>query len=200
MNDKKKLAVVIAALVVIITASVAVYNSYKDRVDPMTGETVGTSQSLPKVLAERTDAEEPAVPAAPDFTMEDADGNKVALSDFKGTPVVLNFWTSWCGYCKEEMPYFESAYQQHGDQIQFIMLNIVKSERSSEDGRDYIEDSGYTFPVFYETAGKAMNLYGLRSFPATLFIDASGNIVAQNLGAISENKLNDHINTLLEEQ
>ena len=199
MNDKKKLAVVIAALAVIIAIALVVYDGYKDRVDPTTGEIIGAAEQPPKVLAETTDNQKPDASAAPDFTMQDADGNEVKLSDFQGQPVVLNFWTSWCGYCKEEMPYFEAAYKQYGDQIQFIMLNPVKSEKSSGDGEDFIADSDYTFPVFYETAGKAITLYGLRSFPATVFIDAEGNIVKKNIGAMSQTKLNDSIEALLAE-
>ena len=53
------------------------------------------------------------------------------LSDFKGKPVVLNFWTSWCSYCKSEMPYFESAYKQYGDKVQFIMgAHVAQSDDS----------------------------------------------------------------------
>jgi thiol-disulfide isomerase/thioredoxin len=134
---------------------------------------------------------------APDFTMQDASGKTVKLSDLKGTPVVLNFWTSWCSYCKEEMPYFESAYKQYGDKVKFVMLNVTRSERNSDDGKNFVKDSGYTFPAFYETEGKAMTLYGLRGFPATMFIDANGNIVKKNIGAISEGDLNNNIKALL---
>lgn len=202
VNDKKKLGIVIAVLVVIIAVSFAVYNMYMDKVDPVTGK-LSTAQTMAEVSTasniERQDTQEvAAMPSeAPDFTMQDASGKNVKLSDYKGTPVVLNFWTSWCNYCKSEMPYFESAYKQYGDQVQFIMLDLVKSERGSEDGKNLIKESGYTFPVFYESEGKAMNLYGLRGFPATVFIDAKGNIVEKNIGAISEEKLSENIKSLL---
>lgn len=190
MNNKKVLAVSIIALVVVIAASMAVYNVYVDKVDPTTGAITDASQTMAEVQTF-------AATAAQDFTMQDASGKTVKLSDFKGTPVVLNFWTSWCSYCRSEMPYFESAYKQYGDQVQFIMLNPVKSERSSNGGKTFIQESGYTFPVFYETEGKAITSYGLRGFPATIFIDANGNIVDKNLGAISQAKLNEIIQTLL---
>ncbi|MPM08227.1 Thiol-disulfide oxidoreductase ResA [bioreactor metagenome] len=190
MNNKKVLAVSIIALVVVIAASMAVYNVYVDKVDPTTGAITDASQTMAEVQTF-------AATAAQDFTMQDASGKTVKLSDFKGTPVVLNFWTSWCSYCRSEMPYFESAYKQYGDQVQFIMLNPVKSERSSNGGKTFIQESGYTFPVFYETEGKAITSYGLRGFPATIFIDANGNIVDKNLGAISQAKLNEMVQTLL---
>lgn len=197
MDNKKVLAVSIVALVVVIAASVAVYNVYVDRVDPATGAVTDASQTMAEVSGESFSEQTFAATAAQDFTMQDASGKAVKLSDFKGTPVVLNFWTSWCSYCKSEMPYFESAYKQYGDQVQFIMLNPVKSERSSDGGKTFIKESGYTFPVFYETEGKAITLYGLRGFPATVFIDADGNVVDKNLGAISQAKLNEMIQSLL---
>lgn len=205
MNDKKKLAIFLVALVVLIAISAVVYNSYKDRVDPETGTVSGEAPALAQESAVSASASTStglhprnlAASAAPDITMEDANGNEVKLSDFRGKPVILNFWTSWCDYCKSEMPIFESAYQQYGSQIQFVMLNAVQSERSSEDGRDFIQSSNYTFPVFYDTQGNAMTAYGLRGFPATVFIDAEGNIVSRNIGAINEEKLNENIQTLL---
>lgn len=205
MNDKRKLALIIAVLLVTIAVSFAVYSVYRDKVDPMTGEISNASYLLRKVAIEpNPDAEADqnqtmaAVSSqAPDFTMQDAQGNQVTLSSLKGKPVVLNFWTSWCSYCKTEMPYFESAYKQYGDKVQFVMLNPVKSERSSDDGRNYIKNSGYTFPVFYETDGKALSLYGLRGFPATIFIDADGKITAKTIGAITQDKLNQSIGSLI---
>ena len=193
MNDKKKLVIVIAALAAVLVVSVAIYDAYKDRVDPATGAVVsGDSQAMGEVSAAVSE-----LSPAPDFTMEDASGKSVKLSDFKGKPVVLNFWTSWCSYCKSEMPYFESAYKQYGDKVQFIMLNPVKSERSSDGGRNFIKGADYTFPVFYETGGKALSQYGLRGFPATMFIDAQGNLVTKNVGAITQAKLNESIQALL---
>lgn len=205
MNDKRKLLLIIAILLLIIAVSFAVYSVYKDKVDPMTGEISNASHLLRKIAIGSNPAPDSdpnqAVAAvssqAPDFVMQDAQGNQLMLSSFKGKPVVLNFWTSWCSFCKSEMPYFSSAYQQYGDQVQFIMLNPVKSEKSSEDGRTYIKTSGYTFPVFYDTEGKAMSLYGLRGFPATVFIDAEGKITAKTIGAITQDKLNQGIETLI---
>lgn len=190
MNEKKKLGVVVVSLVVVVALSVLLYSIYKERVDPMSGKWTATSSDTVVTMAAINKA-------APNFTMEDADGTEVQLSDFKGQPVVLNFWAASCSYCKAEMPYFESAYQEYGDSIQFVMLNVVGSERRSEDGRDFIADEAYTFPVFYETAGKVMGLYGLRGLPATFFINADGTIVQSTIGAITEAKLDSSVQSLL---
>lgn len=205
MNDKRKFTLILAVLVLTIAISFAVYGVYKDRIDPETGRISNASYLLRQIAVQPSpQGDDPnetmaaVASQAPDFTMQDAAGNSVQLSSFQGKPVVLNFWTSWCSYCKTEMPYFESAYKQYGDQVQFVMLNPVKSERSSEDdGRNFIRNAGYTFPVFYETEGKVINQYGLRGFPATIFIDADGKITAKTIGAITQDKLNQSIESLL---
>lgn len=156
MTDKRKLAVTVTVLLLIMIVSAAIYNAYKDRIDPSTGQLTRTAQ-LENEVPISPDAPETlgtVAAKASDFTMQDSNGNEVLLSSFEGTPVVLNFWTSWCSYCKAEMPYFEEAYKQYGNQVQFIMLNAVKSEKNSEDGKNFIKNSTYTFPVFYDTDGK----------------------------------------------
>jgi len=190
VNEKKKMGVVIVSLVVVVAVSVLLYSMYKDRVDPVTGKWNPTASNAVVTIGDANEL-------APDFTMEDADGKAVKLSDFKGKPVILNFWASSCSYCKAEMPYFQSAYQKYGDSAQFVMLNVVNSERSSNDGRNFIQESTYTFPVFYETAGKAMGLYGLRGLPATIFIDSDGKIVQKAVGAITQPRLTNAINNLI---
>ena len=190
MDDRKKLAIVIAALFLVFIMSFVFYNGFKDRVDPMTGELLSQAMEEATVRVNTP---------APDFTMQDSDGKEVKLSEFKGKPVVLNFWTSWCSFCKEEMPYFETAYKEHGQDVQFIMLNVAKSERTEGEGQKYIQSSNYTFPVFYENEGKVMNLYGLRGFPATIFIDKNGNIAERNIGIITQDKLNEKIKALIAE-
>ncbi len=199
MTDKKKLAVTITVLLLTMIISAAIYNSYKDRVDPSTGELTRTAQlenQIP-VGPNEPEALDAVATKASDFTMQDAQGNNVSLASFEGKPVVLNFWTSWCSYCKAEMPDFEEAYKQYGDQIQFVMLNAVKSEKGSEDGRNFISSAGYTFPVFYDTDGNATTLYAVRGFPATIFIDKDGKITERSLGKITREKLEQNIQKLI---
>ena len=123
--------------------------------------------------------------AAPDFTVYDADGNAVKLSDFIGKPVVLNFWASWCGPCKSEMPEFEEAYKEHGSDIHFVIVNLTDGSReTTETARAFIDTQGYTFPVYYDTDIDAAMQYAVSSIPATYFIDADGNLTAYGIGAL----------------
>ena len=125
------------------------------------------------------------IPAAPDFTVYDVNGDAVSLSDFIGKPVIINFWASWCGPCKMEMPEFEEKYEELGGDIQFLMVNLTDGNRETVDtAAAYIEESGYTFPIYFDTDQDAAYTYGVYSIPSTYFIGADGSAVAMAQGAI----------------
>lgn len=127
---------------------------------------------------------------APDFTVYTAAGAPIKLSDLRGKPVVLNFWASWCGPCKSEMPDFEEAYLQLGQDVQFVMVNLTDGDRETvQTASSFISGQGYTFPVYFDTAYSAANAYQVRSIPATYFIDAEGHVVAQFTGAMNADQL-----------
>jgi len=123
--------------------------------------------------------------AAEDFTVYDKSGKKVRLADFKGKPVVLNFWASWCGPCKSEMPDFDKVYREYGDEIHFLMVNLTDGyQETKQKAVSFVEDSGYTFPVYFDSDTDAAMKYGISSIPTTYFIDEEGYFVAQGRGAL----------------
>ena len=139
---------------------------------------------------EAAESAEPELVAAPDFTVYDKEGNPVQLYDYTGKPLVLNFWASWCGPCQMEMPHFEDKYQELGEEVQFLMVNMTDGSRETVDSASaFIEQQGYTFPVLYDTDSDAALTYGAYSLPTTYFIDADGYAVARATGAIDADTL-----------
>ena len=148
------------------------------------------AQEVQTTEPQEAETTEAARVKAPDFTVYDANGNEVKLSDYLGKPVVLNFWASWCGPCKMEMPDFEEKYQELGEDVQFLMINLTDGTGETlESASSFIASQGYTFPVFYDTSSIAAATYGISSIPTTFFIDAEGFAIAQASRAIDGDTL-----------
>ena len=133
---------------------------------------------------------------APDFTVYDAQGNEVKLSDYLGTPVVINFWATWCPPCREEMPEFQRAYVRYGYKIQFLMINVASGGDTVSVAENFVQKKGYTFPVFHDTDFDAADTYNVTGIPTTYFISADGYIVSYVVGSISGDALNQEINKI----
>lgn len=163
--------------------------------------TVGPDTAASEPEQEHTHEEgENEYDPAPDFTVYDADGKPVKLSDMKGKPVVLNFWASWCPPCKAEMPDFDAVCKEYEGKVIFMMVNLTDGERETvESARNFIHMMEYSFPVYYDTDMEASNTYGIQSIPTTFFIDADGGLVAYGSGALSENELRRGISMLYTE-
>ncbi len=111
---------------------------------------------------------------APDFTLNDADGNAVSLGDLKGQVVMINFWASWCGPCRQEMPLLEQIHRKY-EPLGFTLLG-VNVEENSADGQAFLKDRPVSFPVLYDPENGVSQLYDVVAMPSTVLIDRRGNV------------------------
>ena len=134
-------------------------------------------------------SQQPQTVAAPDFTLTDQYGNTHTLSDYKGKTVFLNFWATWCGPCKSEMPDVQALYEAYdengGDLVVLGVANPGIQDVSQDEVEQFLTDHGYTFPVLMDTTGQVFAWYGISAFPTTFMIDANGNVYGYVPGAMS---------------
>ena len=201
MSKKALLALVLAFIALIAGASI-LYQGLADQ-NPAQQQ-LGT---LPPQTTVPDSADAQTVPAtteefvisALDFTVYDADGSEVHLSDFYGKPIVLNFWASWCGPCRSEMPDFQKACTDLEGKVQFLMINMTDGSRETLDtAKSFLADSGYTFPVYFDTKSEAAIKYSVYALPTTYFINAEGHLVAYAEQALSADLLQKGIDMILE--
>lgn len=192
---KNKIGVIILGLgmVILIGGATVLYNYLGDKV-----ETDSLKVEEDTELNEENKNEE--FTKAFDFTVYDEAGESYKLSEFEGKPVVLNFWASWCGPCKSEMPDFQEAYQRYGEDIHFLIVNMTDGyQETMEKALTFISENGYNFPVYYDTDMEAAKAYRVYSIPTTYFIDKDGYIIAQGRGALDKETLQTGIDYIYSE-
>ena len=175
------LIVALLALVIVIGGGTLLYRALQSRV----------TVELPAETGEPAET-------APDFTAQDSSDGVYSLSDFRGKPVVLNFWSSNCPPCLAEMPLFQSAWETYGDRVQFMIVNLTDGYNDTfASAMEVIQENGYTFPVFFDTASEGALAYGIYSIPMTYFIDERGVVVSEHLGMLTEETLAAGIEAIL---
>ena len=196
-----KLLIWILAFAVVIVGAYVLYNRLSSEISVGGIATVAQETKAPEATENpgETAAEtEEKGSEAPDFTVYDLEGNAYKLSDFRGKPVLLNFWASWCGPCQMEMPDFQKFYETHGDKVNFVIVNLTDGQQETvESASAFIAEKGYTFPVYYDTDIDAAMKYGVSAVPVSYFIDAEGYFVAWAQGALNADMLQQGMDMVL---
>jgi cytochrome c biogenesis protein CcmG/thiol:disulfide interchange protein DsbE len=147
------------------------------------GEPVGAPAFELEVLTAPQDAGGAAVQA---FAQAAADG-RVGLEELRGTPVVLNFWASWCEPCRDEAPLLQSAWERSGGDD--VLVLGLDTQDARPDARGFIEEFGLAYPNIREPGGDVSRSYGMTGLPETYFISAQGDVVAHARGAVDAAQL-----------
>lgn len=145
--------------------------------------------------AQETEESEQQLTPAPlaDLELTDQFGNTHTLSDYKGKVIFLNFWATWCGPCRNEMPDIQKLYEEYsaqGEDAEVVILGIagpgIGQEGSAEEVADFMEENGYTYPVLMDASGEMFTRYGISAFPTTFMIDKDGNVYGYVPGQMTE--------------
>ncbi|AGA69042.1 thiol-disulfide isomerase-like thioredoxin [Desulfitobacterium dichloroeliminans LMG P-21439] len=197
MNSKVKMYLGIVAFILFLGGAYAAYSSLSEKVDPSQGAPINQEVSISQDAEKDSSANKSKLLAA-DFTVYGTDGTPYKLSDFQGKPVVLNFWASWCPPCREEMPHFNDVYQDHKQDVVFLMVDLVDGQRETEEsGINFVQEQGYDFPIYIDKNLQAATIYGVTTIPTTLFIDAEGYVFTGYKGPLKKSTLETVVNSML---
>lgn len=177
--------------VLLIVMGVLMFTGYFTRTAAAAADPPQAAQDAAGETAEDTadDPEDRPRVAAPDVTLTDREGNSVSLSDYAGQTVFLNFWATWCGPCKGEMPDIQALYEAYGCNEGDVAVVAIASpdtyrEVSAWEIGAFLDENGYTYPVLFAQENEALEAFGVTAFPTTFMIDADGYVYGYITGAI----------------
>lgn len=184
MNNKIKIVLLVILLACVLGIALFAYSKLSDSYNKQTQTTKNISQ-------EKETTSDNEYKQAFDVTIYNATGDKISLTSlFEGKPAIVNFWASWCGPCRSEMPEFQSVYESMGDEINFVMINLTDNFRETQKNAEkFISTNKYTFPVYFDKDMDASDKYAIYSIPTTLFINTDGKIVNTHSGILTKQQL-----------
>jgi peroxiredoxin len=146
----------------------------KNRITAATLLAALVALALPAWAAADSAADSVTPAPAPAFTLQATDGQQVSLARFKGDVVMINFWASWCGPCRQEMPLLDSIYRKYKDMgFELIGVNVEPDAKSAN---AWLKATPVTYPVLYDPQSKVSQLYQVQAMPTTVIIDRTGTV------------------------
>lgn len=175
MASKKKRRLIVRTIILTVMTAAVIYTLYANF----------TKDSRSKVSAGAK---------APDFILEDLNGDKHQLSNYKGKGVFLNFWGTWCKPCEREMPYMNNLYKEYKDQgVEILAVNVGEPEYLVN---KFVQKYDLDFPVLKDKNKDIMNMYGVINLPATLLVDPEGKVIRVEEGELTEGKIREMMESI----
>ena len=179
-------------LVFVLVFGICIYTVSSYNKNKSNGQVI-TNKEAPKVSDSNTDLNVSKIPAL-DFKLKNLNGKEVSLSDYKGKKVFLNFWASWCGPCKSEMPDIEKLYEETKDSdLVIITINLGEDKDTV---KSFLDKYKYNFTVLLDLDQSVAAQYKISAIPTSYFIDEAGNIVSTIRGSLTLLQMKDYINKL----
>ncbi len=165
---------------------------------PLAGAAVGVLMAL-AVIARGPQSSNGALPSpvpdlvvegqrAPDFTAVSSKGETISLKDYRGSVVAVNFWATWCGPCRVEMPALQAAYSQ--GKLAVLAVNAGESQVAVA---TFMDELALDFPALLDEKGSVVDLYSVRVFPTTVIVSPEGLVIAEHLGPLNEELINQYV-------
>lgn len=197
----KRLLLILLSAVVIFSGAYVIYQQNIDEPADFVVIESSQSQELASEVIESEESEESisTVWRGPSTTYLDEEDNVHRLLDNAGQPMIINIWASWCPPCRDEMPLFEQAYQEHGDELTFLMVNALESRPSEtkEVALDYVESIDLSMPIYFDNQFANQIEFSASTLPLTAVLDENGEVVEIVRGQVSPAKLKQMINKVL---
>ncbi len=187
MKDKRqKLAVISVGLLLVFSVITGLVKPYIKNKDLGTVDK-NNSQQQDKV-------------AVPNFEFMDGDGNVVEFDSFKGKPVVINFWGTWCPWCVHEMADFDKAVGEYGEDVNFLFLDVANNEEETpEKVEEFLREKGFdNITSYYDNPGYGIYMFGINSFPTTVYIDKDGYLYDAAIGRTNYDAIKAVVDSMLQ--
>ncbi len=130
---------------------------------------------------------------APDFTLQDLQGRQLTLSDLRGSFVLVNFWATWCGPCRVEMPALQSRFERYSPDLRVVAVNFDEPQDTVQ---AFADELGLTFDILLDPGAKVQDLYRIRGYPTSIFVDREGIIQIVHIGLMTEKQLDAYLREL----
>lgn len=183
LNGKKRQRILLLAIVAALAAAISACSVVRGDAGPTTAAPVGNKAGM----------------RAPDFTLtEVTTGEEVSLSDFQGQPVLINFWATWCGPCRLEMPHLQEAYEAHQDRGFIVLAVDAKNDAGLQAVLDFVDELDLTFPVVKDATGVVeTDKYNIVGYPTSVFVDRHGVISYVHRGPLTRNFIEEKLQDIL---